>query len=156
MIYCDLGALSPADADLILAKAKAALAPEGLLVFDVFGPTLAEERKPLKSWYRSGGPGFWSEQPHLVMEETFSYPEARAFASQTVVVGDGEPEATLYRTWDRWFDEDSLTAMLRRAGYLTLEIRGDLIEPNDFAPSGVLFAAATPETGSVGERSRGA
>ncbi|MBL8965578.1 MAG: class I SAM-dependent methyltransferase [Spirochaetaceae bacterium] len=144
MIYCDFGALTPEAGESLLEKASRALAPGGLLVFDVFGPGLAEERKPGRGWYRSAGPGFWAERPHLVLEESFAYPEARALASQSLVLVEGEAEPRLYRTWDRWFDREGLEELLRGAGFEPEEIRGDLVEKNDFTSADVLFAAARP------------
>ena len=140
MIYCDFGALSPADAELLLGRVRDALAPGGLFVFDVLGPAQASQ-KPARTWQVSAGPGFWSPKPHLVLEEHLAYPEERCFARQDIVLVEDE-EPAIYRTWDRWFDEVELRQLLADHGFEIVEIRADLVAKNDFGSDDVLFIAA--------------
>jgi 2-polyprenyl-3-methyl-5-hydroxy-6-metoxy-1,4-benzoquinol methylase len=141
MIYCDFGALRPADESAILRRVRDALAPGGLFVFDVFGPEFGAAAKESRSWHASAGAGFWSREPHLVLEETFVYPEEGCAAHQSLVLAEGK-ERALYRSWDRWFTEAELARLLGEAGFRLETLRRDLVAPNDFAPSEVLFAAA--------------
>jgi hypothetical protein len=56
-------------------------------------------------------------------------------------VVDGE-EPRAYRTWDRYFDEAGIAALLSGRGFAAFEIQSGLVAKNDFASSDVLFVAA--------------
>jgi SAM-dependent methyltransferase len=141
MIYCDFGALAPDEALIILDRAREALKSGGILAFDVLGPGYAEAIKPRREWRASAGPGFWSPRPCLALEESFVYPGERCSANQCLVLVPGE-ESRLYRTWDRWFGEDELVALVESRGFEAVEIRRGLVSENDFGSSEVLFVAA--------------
>lgn len=61
-IYCDVGALTPAERDALLARVRGALSEGGLFFFDVFGPGLSARKREGRSWSAEsggdrGGPG---------------------------------------------------------------------------------------------------
>ncbi len=141
MIYCDFGALAPGNALVLLDRAREALAPGGIFAFDILGPGYAASAKPRKEWRASAGPSFWSPRPCLVLEESFVYPEERCTANQCLVLAEGE-DLRAYRTWDRWFGEDELVAMLAGRGLEAIGIRKGLVAENDFGSAEVLFVAA--------------
>lgn len=141
MIYCDFGVFSPAAASAMLGRVRSSLAEGGLFVFDVFCPSFLSSRREARSWELVEGPGFWSPKPHLVLEEDFVYPEELCACRQYLVLAEGE-EPALYRTWDRGYDEEELASLLASSGFALERVGREVVAPNDFAPSGVLFAAA--------------
>lgn len=141
MVYCDLGALNPADSAFVLDRVRSVLAPGCLFVFDVFGEGMAASRKAGREWYSSPGPGFWSPLPHVVLESTHLFVEEACVGSQSVVWAEGR-EPAIYRSWDRWFSEESLEELLASHGFQAEAFRRDLVAPNDFASSDVIFVAA--------------
>ena len=141
MIYCDFGALAPDQAIRLLGRARDALAPGGVFAFDVLGPGFAAAAKPRREWRAHAGPGFWTPGACLALEERFVYPEERCSASQCLILAPGE-DARLYRTWDRWFGEDELIALLASQGLEVIELRKGLVAENDFGSAEVLFVAA--------------
>lgn len=141
MIYCDFGALAPPKAELLLDRVREALAPGGILVFDVLGFAFGAACRPGRAWVASAGQGFWSERPHLALEETLVYPYNACVARQTVVCVEGEAPAT-YRTWDRYFEETEIAALLAGHGFRTTDIAKNLVAENDFGSADVIFVAA--------------
>lgn len=144
MIYCDYGALVPAERALLLKRIRASLAPGGLFLFDVFGPGLAEGRKPGKDWSRSEG-GFWSPSPHWLLEESKLFPEARAAGTRYILLEDGKPGAREFVNWDCWFDEATLRSELKASGFVLEAVERGLVPKNSFASDDVLFARARRE-----------
>ena len=144
MIYCDYGALVPAERSFLLGRLRESLAPGGLFLFDVFGPGLAEGRKPGKDWSRSEG-GFWSPSPHWLLEESKLFPEARAIGTRYFLLEDGKPQAREFVNWDCWFDEGTLRSELAASGFALEAVKRGLVPKNSFASDDVLFARARKE-----------
>lgn len=139
-IYCDFGALTPAEAGRFLAKVGAALEPGGLLAFDVFGPGLAAAKREGRSWEYHPDGGFWSAGGHFVLSECKRFAAAGAWGSRHVVVEDGR--AREFVSWDTAYEPAALAAVLSGAGFDLVETATGLVAENDFASSDVLFALA--------------
>ena len=71
MIYGELNAFAPEDAQRIVDKAYAALKPGGLLILEVHPLEVVKQlgQKP-PTWY-SARAGLFSDDPHLCLEESF-------------------------------------------------------------------------------------
>lgn len=124
LIFCDFGVFSPRERLELLQKVKAALRPGGLFLFDVNTPRYNNINKEGRSW-EVVSQGFWSEKPHLVLEETFSYPEEKLQLNQYLVIMDnGKTEA--YRVWDQHYDQEDLADLLEQAGFKTYQFFSDL------------------------------
>lgn len=107
LIYCDLGALINSDRDLVLKKIIQALRPGGFFVFDVFTHARRGEKAVGKSW-EVAREGFWSSLPHLVLSETFFYPEEDAFLDQHLVLEENRGIKT-FRVWDHVYTRETIT-----------------------------------------------
>ncbi len=77
-IYCDFGALVPAERSRFFTAVRGALRDGGTLVFDVFGPGLCDRLSEGRAWSFSAEPSFWSPRPHFLLEERVYFPAERA------------------------------------------------------------------------------
>lgn len=141
-IYCDVGALTPAERDAFLARTRDALADGGLLFFDVFGPGLCARRREGRSWSAEAGGGFWSPKPHIEISEERRFPAARAWGSRSVIIEEDVPGYKEYITWDTYYDEPAIRAVLAGAGFELEEIKTGLVAGNGFTSDDVLFVKA--------------
>ncbi|NLG24318.1 MAG: methyltransferase domain-containing protein [Clostridiales bacterium] len=117
MILEDYGVLSPADRRLLLQNVAAALKPGGAFALDAAGRAALDARREHAAW-SANGPGFWRPHPHLLLTQTYLYPEASASCDLYAVLDEG---AAVYRNWQTYFTPDSLAAELREGGFEVVE-----------------------------------
>lgn len=141
-IYCDLGALTPPERDAFLARVRGALSEGGLFFFDVFGPGLCARKREGRSWSAESGGGFWSPKPHIELSEERHFPAARAWGSRSVIIEEGAPGYKEFITWDTYYDEAAIEAVLEGAGFELEEIKTGLVAGNGFTSDDVLFVKA--------------
>ncbi|HSN67560.1 MAG TPA: methyltransferase domain-containing protein, partial [Fusibacter sp.] len=73
-IYGELNTFSPENRDRLLALIRRSLKDDGVFVFDVTTRANRDMARTKPSWYTDTS-GFWSGEPHLVLEQSFDYPE---------------------------------------------------------------------------------
>lgn len=140
LIYCDLGTHSDTDRDVLLQNCFKSLTPGGKLIFDVFNEKLIEDKQEGKSWEFSPDAGFWAPNEHLVLMQTFHYPENRTFAYQyNLIVGSS---ITHFIIWERYYTDDEIMDILKEIGFRNIQIRYDLLEKNDFTSNNQMFVVA--------------
>lgn len=115
IIYCDLGALAPADRDRFLDNARWALKPGGRFLCDAFTPARPLPPDGQTSFAVRPNGGFWRPGPHLELTTCYRYPEASASVHQHVIV-DPDGTATVYRPWDQAYTPATLAATLAARG----------------------------------------
>ena len=140
-IYCDFGALVPTEQETFLRNVHGLLDEGGLLFLDVFSFGINKGRKEGKDWSFFPGESFWSPEPHLVLEETRHFPEARAWGTRTIVLEEGGSERE-YITWDSYYAPEDIEALLSRNGFALEAAKKGLVARNDFASDDVLFVKA--------------
>ena len=140
-IYCDFGALTKDQQMTFLANARQLLAPNGVLVFDVFGPGISQALEAGRSWERDGADGFWSTSPAYVLSEYQHFEDEAVWGRKYIVLPDVGAPAT-YVVWDHYFTIARLEAMLTAAGFSVIETKSDLVPQSDFTSSDVLFVRA--------------
>lgn len=114
LIYCDYGVLSPADRAKLLAIVKKALKPGGLLVLDGWTRRFLDDSGEYRDFSFSQS-GFWSDKPHLCLEQRIVYGESDNYLDQYVVLtADG---CRNYNIWNQIFTTASLDAELKSAGF---------------------------------------
>ncbi len=123
LIYCDLGALTDSERDILLMKIRKALKPEGVFIFDVFTDRYFDQ--PVRrNWYVSGA-GFWRPCSHLVLEQDFHYEEADVVLRQHTVI-DESGKISVYRIWDHYYSRESVIKLLQENGFKVRDIFSDL------------------------------
>ncbi len=123
LIYCDLGALTDSERDILLGKVRKALKPEGTLIFDVFTGHYFDH-PAWKNWYVSGA-NFWRPYAHLVLEQELRYEEADVILRQHTVI-DESGKISVYRIWDHYYTRGSAIKMLQENGIKVQDIFSDL------------------------------
>jgi 2-polyprenyl-3-methyl-5-hydroxy-6-metoxy-1,4-benzoquinol methylase len=124
LIYYDLGVFAPDQRADLLRRIARALKPGGFFVFDVVTGRQRPPAAHTASW-RLEDNGFWRPGECLVLEQTFAYPEERAFLDQYLVVtADGS--ITPYHVWQQHFDVAAVDAMLAGCGLERAGLWSDL------------------------------
>lgn len=139
MIYCDFGVLLPADRRQLLKKIRAALAPGGFFLFDVFTPRQYDNRPEFKNWLWENE-GFWRDSPYLLLQAMYRYDESNTFLDQYIVIE--ETQTTNYHLWEHTFTIEELQADLAQAGFGDIEFYGDVTGKAYGADSNTICAVA--------------
>lgn len=140
-IYCDFGALLPAEQARLLRKVYDALDDGGLLIFDVFGKGFSATCRAYRAWSYSDGPSFWCPEPHYLLEESVHFPDDHAWGRRSIVLAPGQ-EVREFITWDFYFSREALRTLLAQHGFVVEKIRTGLVARNAFTSNNVLFVKA--------------
>jgi len=137
LIYCDFGALSNEERDVLLKKVYRALKPGGFFIFDVFTEALKEDKKVEKDWYCSEE-GFWTQENHIVLSEVFHYKEEKVFLNQDIVLLDAS-KIEVYRSYDHYYSETDLAQILEEHKYRNCQFFYNVLEDSNFTSNSVVF-----------------
>lgn len=124
LIYCDYGVLPPDVRAALLQTIARALKPGGKLFLDVFTPAhyaFFHEDSRITEIPQAG---FWSPEPHLLLERFLSYPEDSTYLHLASVHTAQSPK-TFY-IWEHVFTSDTLQSELCAAGFTNCSFFGDL------------------------------
>ncbi|MBD3257348.1 methyltransferase domain-containing protein [candidate division GN15 bacterium] len=124
MIFCDFCALSPTQRQTLLAKWHKLLTPTGSVLFDVSSLAAFNERKEAAGYELNQLNGFWSSEPYYGFFNTFKYDTEKVVLDKYTIV-EQTRERVVYN-WLQYFDVESLTAELERAGFAVDETIGDV------------------------------
>lgn len=125
MIYGDLCVLAEPARDHLLSKVYHALRPGGYFVFDIMPPHHQARRRNHNEWQMLRGEGFWKPAPHLVLLQTFDYPEHETTLEQYLVIEESG-EVTPYRIWTHYYTLETITPLLGPQGLTVMGAFGDL------------------------------
>lgn len=124
LIYCDLGVFPAAEAAALLAKIYRALRPGGKFIFDLYTRKVMEEQKEWRRW-DCNEYGLFCSEPHLLLQETFIYPEEQTYLRQFITAtADGTMQ--LYRLWGHCYEASEIEQMLREAGFSEIKLFDDI------------------------------
>lgn len=123
LIYGGFGVLSNDERDALLRRVRTALAPSGRFIFDVFTERYLDRSKP-RVYVRLHN-GFWSPKPHLVIEQKFEYGGEDVHLDR-YLVADLKGRITTFNLWKHFYSTESISALLRDAGFSIEGIYGDL------------------------------
>jgi len=140
MIYCDLGTHSDNDRDKLLKNIYQSLDEDGTFIFDVFTEDLVNDKQECKDWDYAPAGGFWDEEEYLLLSQTFHYPEANAFAYQYNLLTKSETKHFI--VWDRYYSEEGITLVLKKAGFRKVTIHKNTLDNNDFTSNSEIFVVA--------------
>ncbi len=123
LIYGDYCPLSPEKRVKLLANVRTALKPGGCFILDVTTPRLRQKHGLKNGWYAEGQ-GFWKPGPHLVLEESFAYPDD-LFLDQSIVI-EGDGKISIYRNWFQDYTPETIRTELSAGGFEIESLWGDL------------------------------
>ena len=122
-IYGEINTFSPENRDRLLGLIRCALKEEGTFVFDATTRKMRDLDGAKSSWYASEA-GFWSGEPHLVLEQAFDYPNASVWLEQYVVTDT--QGLKIYRNWFQDHDINSIQKVIENNGFKLEHHWGDL------------------------------
>lgn len=122
-IYGEMNTFSPENRDRLFSLIKKALKNEGQFVFDVTTRAARDIDGPKKNWY-AAKTGFWSAVEHIVLEQSFDYPEESTWVDQfTIIEEDG---VKIIRNWFKDYDLEAIKKVISDNGFETIHYWGDL------------------------------
>jgi SAM-dependent methyltransferase len=133
LIFGDFCPLNPDQRALLLRNIHRALKPGGHFVLDV-STHLHHQRHSLGNAWRVEENGFWRAGLHLVLEQSFEYPEQDIFLNQVVIV-EADGRLLIYRMWFQDYTPRRITAELENGGFAVESLWSDLAG-TPYAPGG--------------------
>ncbi len=124
LIYGDYCALSPSERRQLLAVVRRALRKNGKLIMDVTTRVCRMKHRTENHWYVADR-GFWSDKPHLVLEQGYDYPAELIYLDQFVVI-DENGDIRIFRNWFQDYSVASIEKELEAGGFRVLGTYGDL------------------------------
>lgn len=140
IIYCDLGTHSDSDRDRLLRNIYHSLNDSGVFIFDVFTEELIKDKQESKSWHYAPNGGFWSNEEYLLLNQTFHYPDHKAFAYQYNLLT--VEQAKQFIVWDRYYTEEEITSVLQNIGFRNISIHKNILGSNNFTSDSEMFVVA--------------
>ena len=122
-IYCDYGALSPANRGLILQNIYRGLKKGGKLLFDVFSLEMFHDFQEAQTWQVCADGGFWSPEKHLLISGQYKYPQHVTLEKTTIITEDSIRTCNI---WNTCFSLESLLEEVQAAGFKMVELFGDV------------------------------
>lgn len=138
IIYCDLGALSNTDRNILLQKVYKALKPGGIFIFDAFTEKFADKKEAKREW-NVQKEGFWAGEKHVVLSETFHYPEEKVTCDQHIVIQESG-RFEVYRSYDHYYSEEDIAELLDGFGFRKHRFYYEVFEDSTFGPKSVVFS----------------
>ncbi|MEK5056800.1 SAM-dependent methyltransferase [Paenibacillus sp. FSL H7-0326] len=123
LIYCDYGALAPADRSKLLFNIWNSLKNGGMLLLDVFSQYKFDQFKEEQYWSLHENGGFWSRDSYAAIVRNLKYPN-RVTLEQTTVVT--EEKIATYNIWHQFFTAESLIEEVSAAGFIVKGIYNDV------------------------------
>lgn len=133
LIYGDFCPLSPEQRATLLANIYRALKPQGKLVLDVSRHDPLHPDRSVTNWYATKA-GFWRPVPHLVLEQTISYPEQALQLDQYGII-QANGTLLVYRVWRQEYTQESIATELSSGGFEVQGLWGDLMGMPDTTDS---------------------
>jgi len=125
LIYGEFSTFSEKERHILLQKLKRALAPDGLLVLDVFTERYVRRNRDCDDWYVSERDGFWQATPHLVLQQHFHYENLSASVARYTLV-DERGGYRQFNVWWRHFTVAEITELIESAGFRVESVFGSL------------------------------
>lgn len=123
MIYCDYGALSTADRQVIMTKIYQYLKPGGKFLFDVFSMEKYHSFQEKQTWEVCENGGFWRQHGYLELTGCHKYADNVTLEQVTILSHD---EPTAYYLWNTHFTKELLMEEAEEAGFKVCGLFGDV------------------------------
>jgi SAM-dependent methyltransferase len=122
LIYCDYGALSTLNRQVIMQNIYRALKPGGKFLLDVFSMVKYDIFQEAQTWDICPGGGFWNAEKYLVLNGSYKYQD-NATLEQVVVITD---VIRTYYIWTCYFSKENLSKEAQEAGFKMVGIFSDV------------------------------
>lgn len=119
MIYGDFCAMAPNKRRLILEKVRAALKPNGVLVFDVFSTGMFEDLREERIFEARLMNGFWAAGDYVGFKATFLY-QSEAIGLDRYLIATPDRTFQVYN-WMQYYTPATVIGEVRTAGYSTAD-----------------------------------
>lgn len=123
MIYCDYGALSTTDRQILMGTVYQHLKYGGKFLLDVFSMTKYNEFQEKQTWELCHNGGFWREDEHLQLNRCYKYSD-NVTLEQTTIISD--KEMVTYYLWNTYFTKETLIKEAKESGFKVCELFGDV------------------------------
>lgn len=123
MIYCDYGALSAKERQVILSKAYHHLKKGGKLLLDVFSIKKFFDFKEQQTWEVCHNGGFWRADEYMVLNGFYKY--ANNVTLELITI-QSKNEITPYYLWNTYFSRETLIQEVKSIGFKVQGIFSDV------------------------------
>ena len=123
MIYCDYGALSPKDRQVIMNKIYHHLKPGGKVLLDVFSMTKFCNFQEQQIWEICPNGGFWRPNEHMVLSVFYKYFDNVTLDLISII---SKEEITPYYLWNTYFSKEDLMQEAESVGFKMCGLFGDV------------------------------
>lgn len=122
MIYCDYGALSTKERQIIMGKIYHHLKPGGKLLLDVFSMTKFYNFQEQQTWEICPNGGFWRADEHMVLSGFYKYTDNVTLDLISIVT---EEKITPYYLWNTYFSKETLIQEAEDISFKVCGLFGD-------------------------------
>lgn len=123
MIYCDYGALSASDRQVIMGNVYRHLKSGGKFLLDVFGTAKYDAFEESQTWTICEENGFWREGSYLELNGAYKYSGNVTLEQTSIISGN---EIKNYYIWNTCFTKEALIEEARKAGFKVCDVFGDV------------------------------
>ncbi len=123
MIYCDYGALSTKDRQVIMNKIYHHLKPGGKVLLDVFSMKKFRDFQEQQIWEVCPNGGFWRANEHMVLSGFYKYIGNVTLDLISII---SEEEITPYYLWNTYFSKEDLIHEAESTGFKIYGLFGDV------------------------------
>ena len=136
-IFGALNLVQPADARLILEKARRALKPGGLLLLEASSLDAVDQIGNQPAMWYSAENGIFSDKPHLCLMETFWDDDQKVATERFFIIDTATGTVTRHAASTQAYEEEDLETLLQVSGYGEINFYDSLTgkeeaEINDF------------------------
>ncbi|MGD8453906.1 MAG: methyltransferase domain-containing protein [Phycisphaerae bacterium] len=142
MLYGELNVFSPAEAAAIIGRARASLAPGGVLIAEVQTPESVEAAGRAAPSEQRSASGLFSDRPHRCRTENRWLPQERVTVQTFHVTDDAGGPPQEYRSTTKAWPDDELVDLFLGVGFAHVTRREDWPSNTD---SLALWLATTEE-----------
>ena len=123
MIYCDYGALSDHDRQVIMSKIYHHLKPGGKLLLDVFSMAKFNDLHEQQTWEICNHGGFWRADEYIAINGIYKYSDNVALEIISII---SKGEITPYYLWTTYFSKETLIQEVEKIGFKVCGIFSDV------------------------------
>ncbi len=123
MIYCDYGALSPVNRQILMKNIYHHLKSNGKFLLDVFSVAKYNGFQENRSWDICRGNGFWRKEEYISFNGLYKYPNNVSLEQISILT---TKETTTYYLWTSYFTKDDLIKEAKGAGFKVYTVFGDV------------------------------